>query len=515
MDYTFLIAGSVLGTALGFILGSTTQSKKKVSLQKAIDKKLRLTEQKVKAYEAESEELKSVHELRIKSLEEDLAEITETTTKRIELKEQSVKKREEKNAQRSELLEQFEQQAATYKLSLAQKNEEMGKILTQKSGVSPDKAKETLADHLAKSFEHHFEVKEARLIENTKECAPKQAIQILKSVMQKYVEPSSVDHLDKTLKIPHDIIKGKLIGKDGVNITYLEEQIGVDIVFEHEPGHVTVTCFNLVSQEIARMTIKRLFKAHDINHKIIDEALADARAEMSEILLAVGTEACQKIGIKQNDPEFLKLVGRLKYRTSYGQNILYHSYEIAYFSALMAAEIGADIEIAKVGGFLHDLGKAIDQEVEGSHDQLSKEIMERFGFSWEEVHAAWTHHDAIPIETVEAQIVKAADAISAGRPGARTESAQMYIERIQGLERLALETTGVKKAFALSAGREIRTIVDELAIKDEDMQAIAETLADQIEDNLKYPGKIKVNLIRSVEAHAIAKHGAKTSGTKN
>ena len=221
---------------------------------------------------------------------------------------------------------------------------------------------------------------------------------------------------------------------------------------------------------------------------------------MEEILFKEGVRAAEIVGIEKRDRELMVLIGRMKYRTSYGQNILYHSIEIAFFCEMLADAIGADSHVAKMAGFYHDIGKAIDQEVGEPHDYLSKQILEKFDYPWEIVHAAWTHHDAEPPETIEAQLVKAADALSGSRPGARTESAESYYERVQALEGLALDLTGVKKAYAVSGAREIRTFLDEDQIRDSEMPELAKKLAGEIEEQLTYPGKIKVNLIRILNA---------------
>jgi ribonuclease Y len=464
---------------------------------------------------SEADEQVLVRKKKIKDMQSTYQETSELLQKRVDLKEQTLKKRDAKNTAIKYKYEKLEAEINVLKVALAQRRESLENELTKKAGLTAGEAKEVISIDLEKDYSPFFEQSGNKYVENCKEIAHKQAIHFLKSIMQKYAEPSSVDHLDKTIKVPRDVIKGKLIGRGAKNLVYLEEQTGADIIFEDQRGFITVSCFNLFIQETVKNAIIKLMRLDKIDTEAIDKALFDARSELDVKLQKIGTKAADIIGIENRDPELMKLIGRLKYRTSYGQNILYHSMEKAYFSAQMAAEIGADTEVAKLGGFFHDLGKAIDQEVEGSHDYLSKELLEKFGFSYEVVHAAWTHHDAIPIETVEAQIVKAADAISAGRPGARTESAQMYVERIQGLEKIAYETKGVKKAFALSAGRELRTIIDENTVKDEEMQAIAEKMASEIEANLAYPGKIKVNLIRTVESIDYANKGASKSNANS
>jgi ribonuclease Y len=502
-----VIFGALLGGVLGAFISNVTIKNRKHEIEFKSSRILQAAKEKIIKIEEELKDFELQVKRRTQSLELSSQENFESLNKRLELKEVALAKREQKNAERISALESVESEVSSFKIQQAQKREQLENGLTDRAGITIGEAKEELKNSLEYEFKPFLEQTANKITENTKDNANKEAIHQLKAIMQKYAEPSSVDHLDKTFKVTKNAIIGKIIGRGAKNLVYLEEKTGADIIFEDDKDIITVSCFNLVIQETVRMTLQKLMREPVINPEVIDRVYDQCFAELNKELVKIGNQAADIIGIENRDPELMTLVGRLKYRTSYGQNILFHSLEIAYFSALMAAEIGADVEVAKLGGFFHDIGKAIDQEVTGSHDYLGKEILEKFGYSWEVVHAAWTHHDAIPIETVEAQLVKAADAISAGRPGARTESAQMYVERIQGLEKIALSTDGVRKAFALSAGRELRTIIDEQKIKDEDMQAVADKMAQEIESTLAYPGKIKVNLIRTVEAVDYANKG--------
>lgn len=386
-------------------------------------------------------------------------------------------------------------------------------ILFKKTNTSRETVMETIRTDLIQKFQLDYENYLQKSETVMRERATKFSKGILQTIMNRYTEPSSVDRLDNTVTLSRDIVKGKLIGKMGRNINYFEKKAGVAVLFnEGGPLTVTVSCFHLLRREIAKRALQRLAKENVINEEVMDAALEKSRLELDVELEKVGLWAAKIIELPEDkrDPELLKLMGRLKYRTSYGQNILYHSLEIAFFSAMMAAEIGADVRIAKLGGFFHDLGKAIDQDdgVDKPHDHLSKDILEQFGFEWEIVHAAWTHHDAIPIETIEAEIVKASDAISAGRPGARAESTEDYYARISALEAIATSHAGVQKVFAVSAGRELRTMVNPQQISDADMLPLAEQIKGEIEENVSFPGKIKVHLIRSLKATDYAKEKA-------
>lgn len=429
--------------------------------------------------------------------------------KRIELQEEKLQKRQSKVDEKQQILDKIDAATKDFAHQYDTNNHEIEKGLEKKAAISSDKAKQHVMEAIDKSFASFSEgyaTKKEMLIKNR---AHREAVELLEGALQKYSEPSSVDRLERTVYLPRLSDKEKLIGKDFENLRYIEQKTEADIIFDDAPKHVTVSCFQLVKQEIARITVMNLIGARNVNPQIIDEAYQAAVEEMDDILLKVGTEAANHLGLENRDPELLKIIGRLKYRTSYGQNILYHSFEIAYFCAMLAAEIGCDVETAKLAGFFHDIGKAIDQEDGRSHDLLSKEILERFNYPWEVVHAAYAHHDAVPQETPEAHLVIAADKLSAGRPGARTETAEQYVERIEGLEKIGNEPEGIRKAYAVSAGRELRVFIDENMRQDTDMPDLAKSMARQIEESLVYPGKIKVNIIRTLKVTDFANKKAK------
>jgi ribonuclease Y len=263
-----------------------------------------------------------------------------------------------------------------------------------------------------------------------------------------------------------------------------------------------------VDRRIAQKVIQKLVGARgDINKAVIDGVIKDSKKEIDKELYEIGKKMVDKVGLKNLNEELIKIIGRLQYRTSYSQNIMRHSMEVGYLATMIASELGLDVNVCKVAGFLHDLGKAIDQDpnIQGSHDFLTKELMEKYKFSKEEIHAAWTHHESEKPSTPEALIIQAADALSASRPGARQESIEKYIERLQALERTASIFEGVKKAFAISAGREVRVIVDPELVNDEGTQTLATKIAQKIESDLSYPGKVKVNAIRKTKVIEIAK----------
>jgi len=371
---------------------------------------------------------------------------------------------------------------------------------------------ENLKMALISKFEKEISIEAAETIsskvEMARENAEKIAKEILKSSMQKFADETSVEKREAKVIVPRDDAKAVIVGRNAENVKMFEKLLDVDVVFNDEPNTITISTFDLLRKNVARIALEQLVKKRRVNEHEIKQAIKNAKKIIEEDLEKVGQKAVKKMRFKRKFPkELIKIIGRLKYRTSYGQNILLHSFEVASMAELLAGELGLDPEMVKTAAFFHDIGKAIDQHVEGSsHDVLSREIMTKYKcFTPEEIHAAWTHHEAETPETPEARLVMAADAISAGRPGARQESLDKYLDRLHALEDIATSYEGVQKTFAISAGRELRVIISPEDVKDEDMEKTAKGIANEIEEKLNYPGKIKVNLIRRTRAVDYAK----------
>lgn len=393
-----------------------------------------------------------------------------------------------------------------------EKQVELEEMIKQKLAAQSGEKIENLTMALISRFEKEasIEAKEkiAKRVEEARENAEKIAKQILKTSMQKFSDETSVEKNEAKVIVQHDEAKAVIVGPNAENVKKLEELLEIDVVFNDEPKTITVSTFDLLRKNVARIALEKLVKKRRINEKDIKEAIAEAKKLIEQDLEKVGEKAVKKMNFKREFPkELIKIIGRLKYRTSYGQNILLHTFEVASMAELLAGELGLNPETVKIAAFFHDIGKAIDQHVEGSsHDVLTREIMTKYKcFTPEEIHAAWTHHEAETPETPEARLVMAADAISAGRPGARQESLDKYLERLHALEKIAGSYTGVQKSYAISAGRELRVMVNPEDIQDSEMDKTAKDIAQEIEKNLNYPGKIKVNLIRRTRAVDYAK----------
>ncbi|MBD3270342.1 HDIG domain-containing protein, partial [Candidatus Peregrinibacteria bacterium] len=374
-------------------------------------------------------------------------------------------------------------------------------VLSKLTGDDPGAIKQKMLEELDEDLYLAKETRLSKYVDNLKEEAPLKARDLMTLSIQRYEAPSSVEKRNYLIPVRKSETKAKLIGKNAENIRFIEEATGVNVIFDEEKKGVMVTHYQLVKRQIAHEAILKLMRDSVINLDKVKIRLAEAERDVEQRLIKIGRNVLQELDLdyRKFTDGFAEMIGRMDFRTSYGQNILKHSYEVGYFSLMLGSELGLNQEICKIGGFLGDVGKAIDQEEGRPHDVLTKEIMEKHDFNWEEVHASWTHHDSIPIETAEGLIVKGADAMSAGRPGARQETIEKYQERIRAIEGIAKEYQGVKKSYAISGGRELRVFVDPKTLSDGDLKTMAEDVAENIEANVAYPGQIKVNLIRRTE----------------
>lgn len=431
-----------------------------------------------------------------------------TIEQNVKFKEEALDRREQRNDNLRGAVMDIETEITKSEEKHIQLDEMIRQKLAARCGERIDNLKQALISNFEANLSNDAVEKIAKDIEYARENAEKIAKEILKSSMQKFADETSVEKKEAKIKVRRDEQKAVIVGRNAENIKLIEELLNVDVIFNDEPNTITVATFDLLRKSVARVAIEKLVKRRRVNADDIKHAIAAAKKEIEKDLFAVGEKAVKKMRFKRKFPkDLIKIIGRLKYRTSYGQNILLHSFEVASMAELLAGELGLDPQSTKVAAFFHDIGKAIDQHVEGSsHDVLSREIMTKYGcFTDEEIHAAWTHHEAETPNTPMARLVMASDAISAGRPGARQESLGKYIERLKALEEIAHSFNGVSKTFAISAGRELRVMVTPEDVSDADMEGVAKGIVEQIEEKLSYPGKIKVNIIRRTRAVDYAK----------
>jgi ribonuclease Y len=498
MPIIIAAGAAVIGFGLGYFVLKSKKGQSLASYQ-------RKAEEMTAKSSGEARDIKENNLKRIEEIKNYMREFEEKNKTQCERLEKLIVSKEEQLASKTARAEEVKKTAdgeSARVESLRAAMKELEKALLQKllakTGTGLEDAKNEVLNELLRDLELEREDKLRKYEEYLKEEKVRIAKDLITSVIQRYSAPTSVDKKSTALEVPRDDAKGKVLGRNAQNILLLEELTGTDIIFNDAPNTIIVSCFDLVRRHIARETIVKLLKERAATADKVREKFQEATRETEKTLIRIGRETVKMLGLEQRNfpEEFMKVIGRLKFRTSYGQNILKHSFEVGYFTLMLAGELNLDMLTSKIGGFFHDLGKAIDQEVGGSHDVLTREIMEKYTFSEDEIHAAWAHHDAVPQRTAEAMLVKAGDAISAGRPGARQESIEKYIERIQAIEKISSSYEGVSKTFAISAGREVRVMVEPQQIKDTQLLPLAKSIASDIQANVAYPGKIKVNVIR-------------------
>ena len=378
-------------------------------------------------------------------------------------------------------------------------------MLERISGYTAEQAKAYLLEQLDHELNHEKSVKILAYEEELKDESEKLARKIISLAIQRLAADQVSEATVSVVALPNDEMKGRIIGREGRNIRAIENATGVDLIIDDTPEAITVSCFEPVRREIARVALEKLIADGRIHPARIEEMIEKARREVEHKIKQSGERAVLDTGLRGIHPELVKLLGKLRYRTSYGQNVLDHSLEVAYISGMIASELGIDPTVAKRAGLLHDIGKALDHEMEGSHIELGVEVARKYKESEAVVHAIQAHHGDVEAKTVVACIVQAADAISAARPGARRENLENYIKRLQKLEEVASSFKGVESSYAIQAGREIRIMVKPEVVSDERMVPLAREICKKIEEDLEYPGQIKVNIIREARAVDFAK----------
>ena len=378
-------------------------------------------------------------------------------------------------------------------------------LLERISGLTTEEAKRYLIEQLEDDVTHEQALKLKEIQARYKEEAETYAREQIALAIQRCAADHVAEATVSVVPLPNDEMKGRIIGREGRNIRTLETMTGVDLIIDDTPEAITVSCFDPVRREIARLALEKLILDGRIHPARIEEMVEKAKREVDATIRAEGERAVFETNVHGLNPELVKLLGRQHYRTSFGQNVLNHSIEVAQLAGLLAAEIGVNVAEAKRAGLLHDLGKSIDHEVEGSHVQIGVELARKYRESENVIHAIEAHHGDVEARTIVACLVQAADAISAARPGARKENVEYYIKRLEKLEELTSSFAGVDKAFAIQAGREVRIMVNPEAIPEDKMVLLAREIAKKIEDELEYPGQIKVNLIRETKAIEYAK----------
>lgn len=505
---TILIAFAVF--ILSLFAGSYLAKSQKVNLEQT----QKNAEEKIRKAQEEAQKIVEETALKSKNFKEKYKEDEEKQKQQFERMEHLTLSKEEqlqkKNEKLVEVKSQLEQEKSQIEL-IRQKEKELQANYIHQLLEKAGEKKETLKEEILQELQRDLELMHDDRLHKYEEYLQEEKVRIGKNLIvgaiQRYAAPTSVEKKDTSIELARDEAKAKILGVNMVNLLLIEELTGVDIVFNDAPNTIIISCFDIVRRHNALQLINKLLKERVVTPEKIRQKFAETQAETQKTLIKIGRDTIHKLELdnRKLPDDFAKIVGRLDFRTSYGQNILKHSFEVGNFTLIIGNELGLNMETCKVGGFFHDLGKAIDQEVGGSHDVLTKEIMEKYQFPEDEIHAAWAHHDAVPQRTAEAMLVKAGDAISAGRPGARQESIEKYIERIKAIEGIASKQEGVQKVFAISAGRELRVLVEPVKVGDGSLQPMAKDIAAEIQANVGYPGKIKVNVIRRIQTNEVTK----------
>ena len=507
------IAGFVVRGIVFFFVGTTYRKKvAEKEIGSAEEEARRIINEAIKGGESKKREMlleakEEIHKSRT-AAEKDIKERPTEVQKeqrRLQQKEEPLdktldqhEKKEDELARKMAAVQNQEEEVASLK-------REQMEMLEKISGLTQEEAKAYILKGVEDDVRHESAMKIKEVEQQYKDEADTLAREIITTAIQRCAADHAAEATVSVVPLPNDEMKGRIIGREGRNIRALETATGVDLIIDDTPEAVIVSAFDPVRREIARIAIEKLIQDGRIHPARIEEMVEKAKKEVDNQIREAGEQAIFETGQHGLHPELVKLLGRMRYRTSYGQNVLKHSIEVSHLAGLMAAELGADVHLAKRAGLLHDIGKAVDHEQEGTHVQLGGELARKYHESNDVIHCILAHHNDVEPQTVEAVLVQAADAISAARPGARRESLENYIRRLEKLEEIATSFPGVEKSFAIQSGREIRIMVKPEDVTDEGTKVMAKEIAKRIERELEYPGQIRVNVIRETRSTEYAK----------
>lgn len=508
-----IVAALIIGGAIGVFAGiAIRKNSAEKEIGSAEEEAKRIVSDAIKSAEAKKKEVvlegkDEIHRFRTESEKEisDRRKEVQRQERRIQQKEETLdrkldnmEKKEEKVSKKLKETEAKLEEIETIKKSQFE-------MLEKISGYTAEQAKNYLLTQLEDELTHEKSVKIMEYTEQLKEEADDKARNIISLAIQRLAADQVAEATISVVPLPNDEMKGRIIGREGRNIRAIETLTGVDLIIDDTPEAITLSCFEPVRREVARIALEKLIADGRIHPARIEETIEKARREVEATIKHEGERAVLEAGIHNVHPEIVKLLGRLRYRTSYGQNVLNHSLEVSFLAGMMASELGLDPTVARRAGLLHDIGKSIDHEVEGTHIQIGVDIARKYKESDAVIHAIQAHHGDVEAKTIVACLVQAADALSAARPGARRENVENYIKRLQKLEEVASSFDGVERTFAIQAGREVRVMVKPEVVNDERMIPLAREICKKIEDELEYPGQIKVNIIRESRASDYAK----------
>ena len=494
--FVVAILSIIVGVVSGYFIRKATAKQKADSIEAKISK---LSEDaKAQAKEllekAKSESLNILEDSRREEKERksQIAKLEEHLLKREDALDSRISKQEKDEIKLSKDLEELEFE----KEELSEIKKKQIDVLEKLSGYSPEKAKDVMFELTEQKYKDDLLSRMKKMENESNQTLEKKAKELLSDVMQRFSGSQAGEVTTTTLKIPSDEIKGKIIGREGRNIKAIERLTGAEIIVDDTPGAILISCFDPIRRQVCKLALEKLISDGRIQPAKIEEAVEKAKEDIKTSIQKAGEAAVEEAKIIGVDPRLVNLLGRLKYRTSFGQNVLEHSLEAVHIGAMLAEELGANVKTTRMGALFHDIGKAVDHEVQGTHVDIGIKILNKFNMKEDIILAMRSHHDEYPYETIESKIVAVAEAISASRPGARRGTLETYIRRLEELEAIAMSHQGIEKAYAISAGRELRVFVTPEKISDIEAKKLARTIADEIEEELKYPGEIKVNVIR-------------------
>ena len=516
MNIPSLVIGLAAGLFIGILACILYRNKKakddKEKIANAEEEALRIINDAIKS--AESKKREATLEAKEEILRSRKEYEKEEKERRADLQKQErrLQQKEENIDRKTDAIEKKEEALAQKHAALDKENEEIKiikrsqtEMLERISGFTADEAKKYLIEQVESEVTHETALKIKEIEARARDEADQYAREIVASAIQRCAADHVAEITVSVVPLPNDEMKGRIIGREGRNIRTIETLTGVDLIIDDTPEAITVSCFEPVRREVARLALEKLIADGRIHPTHIEEMVAKARREVDAVIKSEGERAVLETGVRGLHPELVKLLGRLHYRTSYGQNVLQHSIEVAHLAGMMAAELGADVATAKRAGLLHDIGKAVDHELEGTHVALGVEFLRKYHEREDVIHAVQAHHNDVEPQTVVACLVQAADAISAARPGARRENIENYIKRLEKLEEITGSYPGVETSYAIQAGREVRVMVKPEQVSEDDMVILARELAKRIESELEYPGQIKVHVLRETKVIEYAK----------
>ncbi len=488
-----LIAGAV-GTAFGYVARHYVAKFRRGTIEQELDKLI--LNAKKEANRIEEDALKRAQEVRSE---------LEKSEDRLSKQEERVDKREEELARELETLRAKARELEAIKDRMEQKEKGLSKEYERVAGITREEAQVFLLEKLSHEAEEDLQSRMLKLSRDGETRLQDKARDILVNCIYRIANSNVSSFTSSTVEIPDEEVKGKIIGKEGRNIKTFERLAGVELLVDEVPTGIVVSCFDSVRRAIAVNALEMLIKDGRIQPAKIEECIDKSKKDIGLMIRKKGEEAVLEAGVLSVPDELIPILGRLYFRTSYGQNVLNHSVEMAHIAGLLATELGADVHVAKAGALLHDIGKAVDHEIQGTHVEIGRKILMKYGVDSRIISAMQSHHEEYPYESIEGVIVQVADAVSGGRPGARRDTVERYIKRLEDLEAIALAFTGIERVYALQAGREIRVFVTPTLVNDMQARDLARQIAIRIEQELRYPGEIKINVIRESRVMEIAR----------